>query len=143
MNSPAHFRFLLDSVQSQARSTPSVLHEENEHFWEDIVDSFESRHEKPNYWIFCTRWLREDLLRVMHSGSPRALQALLSVLRPDDVPAPSHSGEPSDQMNRRLIAMLLPLLMTELAVRVRNEATDRLGPYSPESTIYQSEDHRD
>ena len=65
MNSPAHFRFLLDSVQSQARSTPSVLHEENEHFWEDIVDSFESRHEKPNYWIFCTRWLREDLLRVI------------------------------------------------------------------------------
>ncbi len=143
MNSPAHFRFLLDSVHLTARRTGAVLHEDSRHFWDDVVDSFESRHEKPNYWIFCTRWMREELLKVMRRGSPRALQALLSVLRPDDVPAPSHSGEPSGTMHRRLVAMLLPILMTELVVRVRNDAVERLGPYSPEPTIYHSEDHRD
>ncbi len=143
MNSPAHFKFLLDSVNAKALRTNSVLHEENEHIWEDIIDSFESRHEKPNYWIFCTRWIREELLKAMRQGSPRALQALVCVLRPEDVPAPSHSGEPSGSMHRRIVAMLLPILMAELVVRVRNAAVERLGPFSPEPSIYHSEDHRD
>ena len=46
-------------------------------------------------------------------------------------------------MKRRLVAMLLPILMAELVVRVRNAAVERLGPYSTEAEIYHPEDHRD
>jgi hypothetical protein len=143
MNIPAHFKFLLDSVEFTACRTDPVLHHDNRHLWEDIVDSFEDRHEKPNYWIFCTRWMREEILKVMHRGSPRALLGILSVLRPKDVPAPNHSGEPSAAMKRRVAAMLLPVLMAELVVRVRNTAVERLGPYSTQSEIYHPEDHCD
>ena len=136
MNTPAHFRFLLDSVEFTARRTESVLFDESANFWEDIVDCWDRRHEKHNYWIFCTRWLREELLKVMHRGSPRALLAILSVLRPDDVPPPSGEGAPSPAMKRRIVALLLPILLTELVVRVRNAAVERLGPYTDEYTVY-------
>ncbi len=143
MNIPAHFKFLLDSVEVTARRTDPVLHHDSRHLWDDIVDSFEDRHEKSNYWIFCTRWMREEVLKVMHRGSPRALMGILSVLRPKDVSAPDHSGEPSAGVKRRLVAMLLPILMAELVVRVRNAAIERLGPYRTEAEIYHPEDHRD
>ncbi len=141
MNTPAHFRFLLDSVEFTARRTDAVLHDDSRHFWDDIVDSWERREEKPNYWIFCTRWLREELLKVMHRGSPRALLGILSILRPKDVPAPSASTRPSAAMKRRIVSLLLPILMTELAVRVRGAAQERLGPYSADAEIYHPEDH--
>lgn len=143
MNIPAHFKFLLDSVEFPARRTDPVLHHDSRHLWDDIVDSFEDRHEKSNYWIFCTRWMREETLKVMHRGSPRALLGILSILRPKDVPTPNHSGEPSAAMKRRVVAMLLPVLMAELVVRIHNEAVERLGPYSTEAEIYHPEDHRD
>ena len=143
MNIPAHFKFLLDSVEVTARRTDAVLHHDSHHLWDDIIDSFEDREEKPNYWIFCTRWMREEMLKVMHRGSPRALLGILSVLRPKDIPAPNHEGEPSAAMKRRVAAMLLPVLMTELVVRVRNAAMERLGPYSTAPEIYHPEDHRD
>lgn len=143
MNTPAHFRFLLDSVEFTARRTKPVLHDESQHFWDDIIDAYDSRHEKSNYWIFCTRWLREELLKVMHRGSPRALLGILSVLRPKDIPSPTHTGEPSAAMKRRVVAMLLPILMTELAVRVHTAAQERLGPYSADISVYHPEDHRD
>ncbi|MCH2064555.1 MAG: hypothetical protein MK194_12590 [Roseibacillus sp.] len=143
MNIPAHFKFLLDSVEVTARRTDAVLHHDSHHLWDDIIDSFEDREEKPNYWIFCTRWMREEMLKVMHRGSPRALLGILSVLRPKDIPAPNHEGEPSAAMKRRVAAMLLPVLMTELVVRVRNAAIERLGPYSTAPEIYHPEDHRD
>ncbi|HJM65523.1 MAG: hypothetical protein CMN05_07985 [Roseibacillus sp.] len=143
MNIPAHFKFLLDSVEFTARRTDPVLHHDSRHLWDDIVDSFEDRHEKSNYWIFCTRWMREETLKVMHRGSPRALLGILSILRPKDVPTPNHSGEPSAAMKRRVVAMLLPVLMAELVVRIHNEAVERLGPYSTEAEIYHPEDHRD
>ncbi|MFP6898383.1 MAG: hypothetical protein VCA38_17410 [Roseibacillus sp.] len=143
MNTPAHFRFLLDSVEFTARRTDAVLHDESQHFWDDIIDSFERRDEKPNYWIFSTRWLREEVIKVMHRGSPRALLGILSVLRPSAVPAPNHSGQPSAAMKRHIVAMLLPILMAELAVRVRNAAQERLGPYRADAVIYHPEDHRD
>ena len=143
MNIPAHFKFLLDSVEVTARQTDAVLHHDNLHMWDDIMDSFEERHERPNYWIFCTRWMREELLKVMHRGSPRALLAILSVLRPKDAPAPNHKGTPSTAMRRRVVAMLLPVMMAELAVRARNATTERLGPYSAEPEVYHPEDHRD
>ena len=116
MNIPAHFKFLLDSVEVTARRTDAVLHHDSHHLWDDIIDSFEDREEKPNYWIFCTRWMREEMLKVMHRGSPRALLGILSVLRPKDIPAPNHEGEPSAAMKRRVAAMLLPVLMTELVL---------------------------
>ena len=143
MNIPAHFKFLLDSVEVTARRTDAVLHHDSHNLWDDIIDSFEDRDEKPNYWIFCTRWMREEMLKVMHRGSPRALLGILSVLRPKDIPAPNHEGDPSAAMKRRVAAMLLPVLMTELVVRVRNAAMERLGPYSIEPEIYHPEDHRD
>ena len=143
MNIPAHFKFLLDSVEFTARRTDPVLHHDSRHLWDDIVDSFEDRHEKSNYWIFCTRWMREETHKVMHRGSPRALLGILSILRPKDVPTPNHSGEPSAAMKRRVVAMLLPVLMAELVVRIHNEAVERLGPYSTEAEIYHPEDHRD
>ena len=143
MNIPAHFKFLLDSVEVTARRTDAVLHHDSHHLWDDIIDSFEDREEKPNYWIFCTRWMREEMLKVMHRGSPRALLGILSVLRPKDISAPNHEGEPSAAMNRRVAAMLLPVLMAELVVRVRNAAIERLGPYSTAPEIYHPEDHRD
>ena len=46
-------------------------------------------------------------------------------------------------MKRRVVAMLLPVLMAELVVRIHNEAVERLGPYSTEAEIYHPEDHRD
>lgn len=143
MNTPAHFRFLLDSVEFTARRTGSVLHDDSQHFWDDIIESFDRRDEKSNYWIFCTRWLREELLKVMHRGSPRALLGILSVLRPADVPNPDHKGQPSAAMKRRIVAMLLPIMMSELVIRVRTAAVARLGPYSPSAEIYHPEDHRD
>jgi hypothetical protein len=141
MNTPAHFRFLLDSVEFTARRTDSVLYDDSQHFWDDIIDSWDRHEEKPAYWIFCTRWLREEVLKVMHRGSPRALLGILSVLRPQDVPPPNGTHTPSPAMKRRIIAMLLPILMTELVVRVRNAAAERLGPYSAESEVYHPEDH--
>ncbi|MEC9055727.1 MAG: hypothetical protein VX633_10505 [Verrucomicrobiota bacterium] len=126
-----------------ARRTDAVLHHDSHHLWDDIIDSFEDREEKSNYWIFCTRWMREEMLKVMHRGSPRALLGILSVLRPKDIPAPNHEGEPSAAMKRRVAAMLLPVLMAELVVRVRNAAMERLGPYSTAPEIYHPEDHRD
>jgi hypothetical protein len=44
-------------------------------------------------------------------------------------------------MKRRIIAMLLPILMSELVVRVRNAAAERLGPYHADAEIYHPEDH--
>lgn len=143
MNTPAHFRFLLDSVEFTARRTNAVLHDDSEHFWDDIIDCFDRREEKYNYWLFATRWLREELLKVMHRGSPRALLGILSVLRPNDVPPPSNSSRPSAAMKRRIVALLLPILMTELVVRVRNAAQERLGPYREDAGVYHPEDHRD
>ena len=143
MNTPAHFRFLLDSVEFTARRTNPVMHEHSEHFWDDIVEAFDHREEKSNYWVFSTRWLREELLKVMHRGSPRALLGILAILRPSAVPMPNHNGEPSTAMKRRIVAMLLPILMTELVVRVRSAAVDRLGPYSPTAEVYHPEDHRE
>ena len=136
MNTPAHFRFLLDSVEFTARRTESVLFDDSHHFWDDIIDAWDRRDEKHNYWIFCTRWLREELLKVMHRGSPRALLGILSILRPDEVPPPSNAGEPSPTMKRRIVALLLPILMTELVVRVRNAAAERLGPYADEYSVH-------
>ncbi|HCQ32374.1 MAG TPA: hypothetical protein DIV54_02665, partial [Verrucomicrobiales bacterium] len=83
------------------------------------------------------------LLTVMAGGSPRALLAILSVLCPEQVPAPNHAGEPSKAMERRIASVLLPILMLEIVVRVRNSAAERLGPYSPAVEAYHSEDHRD
>jgi hypothetical protein len=143
MNTPAHFRFLLDSVEFTARRTNAVMHDNSEHFWDDIVEAFDHREEKSNYWVFSTRWLREELLKVMRRGSPRALLGILAVLRPSAVPMPNHNGEPSVAMKRRIVAMLLPILMTELVVRVHTAAVDRLGPYSPTAEVYHPEDHRD
>ena len=143
MNTPAHFRFLLDSVEFTARRTNAVLHDDSQHFWDDIIDAYERRDEKYNYWLFATRWLREELLKVMHRGSPRALLGILSVLRPKDVPPPTNSSRPSAAMKRRIVALLLPILMTELVVRVRNAAQERLGPYREGAEVYHPEDHRD
>lgn len=140
MNTPAHFRFLLDSVEFTARRTDSVLYDDSQHFWDDIIESWDRRDEKPNYWLFCTRWLREEVLKVMHRGSPRALLGILSVLRPNDVPAPSGAGTPSAVMKRRIVSMLLPILMTELVVRVRNASAERLGPYATDSEVFHPED---
>jgi hypothetical protein len=141
MNTPAHFRFLLDSVEFTARRTDAVLYDESHHFWDDIIDTWERRDEKANYWLFCTRWLREEVLKVMQRGSPRALLGILSVLRPHDVPPPSASHQPSAAMKRRIVSMLLPILMAELVVRVRNAAADRLGPYSAKAAVFHPEDH--
>ena len=143
MNIPGHFKFLLDSVENAALQTEAILHSESENLWDDIVESFEERHHKSNYWLFCTRRLREQLLTVMAGGSPRALLAILSVLCPEQVPAPNHAGEPSKAMERRIASVLLPILMLEIVVRVRNSAAERLGPYSPAVEAYPSEAHRD
>ena len=135
MNTPAHFRFLLDSVEFTARRTKPVLFDDSAYMWDDIIEAWERRDEKHNYWLFGTRWLREEILKVMHRGSPRALLGILSILRPADVPPPSNLGEPSPQMKRRIVSLLLPILMTELVVRVRNAAMERLGPYTDEYTL--------
>jgi hypothetical protein len=141
MNTPAHFRFLLDSVEFTARRTDSVLYDDSHHFWDDIVESWDRRSEKRTYWLFCTRWLRDEVLKVMHRGSPRALLGILSVLRPNDVPPPSNTHQPSAAMKRRIVSMLLPILMTELVVRVRNASAERLGPYRAGAPAYHPEDH--
>lgn len=141
MNTPAHFRFLLDSVEFTARRTEPILSEDSRHLWDDVVDAWERRDEKPNYWIFCTRWLREELLKVMHRGSPRALQGILSILQPGKVAPPNPAYNPSAAIKRRIVATLLPILMTELVVRVRNTAQERLGPYRADSEVCHPEDH--
>ena len=143
MNIPGHFKFLLDSVEEAARITDPILHSESDHLWDDIVESFENRIENRAYWIFSARWMREQLVKVMRSGSPRALLAILAVLCPEEAPSPTHTGEPSAAMERRIISLLLPVLMVEIVVRVRNEAAERLGPYCPAVEAYHPEDHRD
>lgn len=143
MNTPAHFRFLLDSVEFTARRTKAILHEDSRHFWDDIIEAYDRRDEKPNYWLFASRWLREELLKVMHRGSPRALLGILSVLRPGDMAGPDHSGSPTNLEKSRIVALLLPVLMAELGTRVRNASKERLGPYSPDEEVYHPEDLRE
>ncbi|HCQ38933.1 MAG TPA: hypothetical protein DIV39_07235 [Verrucomicrobiales bacterium] len=143
MNIPGHFKFLLDSVEETARNTEPILHIESSSLWDDIVDSFEDRYNMASYWLFSTRWMREQLLTVMQSGSPRALLAILSVLCPDETPPPSLHGEPSKTMERRIASILLPVLMLEIVTRVRNAASERLGPYCPTVEAFHPEDHRD
>ncbi len=140
MNTPAHFRFILESVEFTARRTEPILYGESAHFWDDIVDTWDRREEKPNYWLFCTRWLREELLKVMHRGSPRALLAILSILRPDLMAEPNAVHKPSAALKRRIVAMLLPTMMEELIARVRKASAERLGPFSDENAACHPED---
>ena len=143
MNIPGNFKFLLDSVEETARQTEPILHSASDSLWDDIVDSFEDRENNTTHWLFCTRWMREQLLAVMTGGSPRALLAILAVLCPDEVPPPTHDGEPSEAMERRISSLLLPILMLEIATRGRNAAAERLGPYCSTVAAFQPEDHRD
>ena len=143
MNIPGHFKFLLDTVEENAHQTEPILYSASSSLWDDIVDSFEDRENNATYWLFCTRWMREQLLTVMHGGSPRALLAILSVLCPDEIPPPSHDGEPSKVMERRISSLLLPILMLEIVTRVRNAASERLGPYYSSIEAFHPEDHRD
>jgi len=129
MTTPAHFRFLLDSVEYHARRTDAILFDESRSWWEDIVEAWDRREEKRSYWLFCSRWLREDLLRTMRRGSARALLGILAILRPELVPEPGCRHQPSPMLRRRIEAHLLPIMLREVLARVRAASADRLGPY--------------
>ena len=124
MNSSAQFRFLLDYVEDVARRTPSVLYGESKHFWDDILEACSERDEKYNYWIFCTRWIRETLMEVMDRGTPRALQSIMNALGPSRV-----TNEDLAAMSKRqTMAQLLPILMVETLTKVNAAAALRSGP---------------
>ena len=124
MNAPAHFRFLLDYVEDVARRTPAVLFTDSLHFWGDILMSCSCRDEKHNYWIFCTRWIRETVLEVMDRGTPRALRGILNALHPTII----SDGELAELSKRMTMAHLLPILMVETLAKVDVAASMRFGP---------------
>lgn len=138
MTTPLHFRFLIDHVESSARCTPAVLFSESVNFWDDLLVACERRGEKPNYWIFCTRWVREALLEVMQGGSARALDGILRVLKPGATVL-----EPeSEAGKRRTIAHLLPLLLAETLLRIEQSAVGRSGdPFEDAPRSYHQEDY--
>ena len=138
MNTPEHFRFLIDHVETAARETPAVLFGDCETFWDDLLETCDQRDEKRNYWIFCTRWIREALLNVMQSGSARALNSVLHVLKPNTtVLLPeTQAGK------RRTISHLLPILLIETLNRVETATEHRYGEnYEDAPPSYHQGDH--
>jgi hypothetical protein len=123
MNTPLHFRFLIDHVESAASNTPSLLFSDSQTFWDDLLQTCDRRTEKSNYWIFCTRWVRESLLEVMESGTARALQGVLHVLKPEAIIVDPESAAGK----RRTIAHLLPILMIETLKRIETASAHRFG----------------
>jgi hypothetical protein len=123
MNTPLHFRFLIDHVETAAREVPSLLYSESLTFWDDLLETCDHRDDNRSYWIFCTRWIRESLLEVMQSGTARALRGVLGVLKPgvEVIDAESAAGK------RRTIAHLLPILMIETLSRVEIATEHRFG----------------
>ena len=138
MNTPLHFRFLIDHVETVARETPSVLYSDSRTFWDDLLETCDQRNEKKNYWLFCTRWIREALLDVMRGGSASALCGVLKVLKPDaDVLEPETLAG-----KRRTIAHLLPILMIETLSRVETATENRYGEsYEDAPPSYHPGDH--
>lgn len=123
MNSPLHFRFLIDYVESAARKTPSLLYSDSRTFWDDLLETCNRREEKRNYWIFCSRWVREALTEIMNTGSARALHGILQVLKPEaTVLDPT-----TEASKRRAIAHLLPILLRETLSRVHTASEERFG----------------
>ncbi|NNC90396.1 MAG: hypothetical protein HKN82_18225 [Akkermansiaceae bacterium] len=141
MTSPLQFKFLLDHVEAAARRTGSILYHDSEDFWDDIVETYDRREEKANYWMFCTRWMRENLVDTMNLGSPRALVGILATLRPNEANHPTGGDTPGPETKRRTIARLLPIMMREMTARVSNASESRHGPDYDDVPSYHSEDH--
>lgn len=123
MNTPLHFRFLIDHVETVARETPSVLYSDSRTFWDDILETCDQRDEKKSYWLFCTRWVRESLLKVMRGDSAKALVDVLKILKPE-----TEVLEPETLAGkRRTIAHLLPILMIETLMLAETATVHRYG----------------
>ena len=142
MNAPNHYRFLLDYVEDKAHSTPSIMFSDAESFWDDLLEAWDRREEKHSYWLFGTRWLRERLIEVMNQGTPRALAAILAALNPHKLydSAWEHFPE-ATRTKRRLIACLLPILMSEMVHRVRSRSSLRFGEEFADDPHLHPEDH--
>ena len=141
MTSPLQFKFLLDHVEAAARRTDSILYHDSASFWDDIVGTYDRREEKSAYWVFCTRWMRETLVNTMNLGSPRALQAILATLRPNEADHPTGADNPGARAKRRIVARLLPILMREMMARVSNASEERHGPEYDDVPTFHPEDH--
>ncbi len=140
MKPPTHFRFLLDSVEFKARRTDAILYRDNRTFWEDIVDSWERREEKRSYWLFCVRWMREELEASLRRSSRSALVGILAILSPEDVPPATTGKKQSPALRRRLAASLLPVMVRESVVRVRKAALERFGVLNTEPAAFYPND---
>ena len=141
MTSPLQFKVLLDHVEAAARRIDAILYPDSSSLWDDIVQTFERREEKSNYWIFCTRWMRETLVNTMNLGSPRALVAILATLRPNEATLPTGADMPGAVTKRRTIAHLVPILMREMTARVSNASATRNGPDFEDVPTFHPEDH--
>ena len=139
MNTPKHYRFLLDYVEDKARTTPSIMFSDTENFWDDLLEAWDNRENKYSFWLFGTRWMREHLIEVMNQGTPRALAAILIALNPKQLE--NSSLEDNDLEKRRIIAFLLPHLMSEMVHRVGRRSKIRYGEEYADDPSMQEEDH--
>ena len=142
MNPPRHYRFLLDHVEEEAKKTPSILFHDSDTFWDDLLEAWDRKDEKRSYWLFGTRWIREQLINISSQGPPRALAAILLALHPQSLYSSSWPrDEVGEDDKRRLVATLLPALMGEMVQRVRNRSQLRYGDHFADSPHLHPEDH--
>ena len=142
MNAPRHYRFLIDYVEEQAKNTYSILFRDTETFWDDLLEAWDRKDERPSYWLFGTRWMRERLIDITSQGSPRALVAILLALQPQALYSASWSRDQVEESDkRRLVATLLPILMREVVQRVRNRSELRFGDSFVDDVNLHPEDH--
>jgi hypothetical protein len=141
MTTPKHYRFLLDFVEEKATSTPAIMFGDTESFWDDLLEAYDRRKEKHSFWLFGTRWMREHLIEVMNQGTPRALAAILAALNPHQLYNASwQEVKEDDQTKRRIIAFLLPILMSEMVHRVGRRSKIHYGEGFVDDTSMHPED---
>lgn len=128
MNAARNFRYIIESVEFAARRSDAILYESSQNLWDDIIEAYDRREYNRNFWTFAIRWIREQLIREMQNGRLRSLKNILAILKPESENLKIQSKN-HQQIKRVLIANLLPIFMTEITVRVRNQAEDRLSPY--------------
>lgn len=142
MNSPSRFRLILDAVEARARGTDALLYKNSRDFWEDIAKAWKHREENKNFWMFCVRWMRGELVRSMERSSARELFDILAALKPEDLLSSGLAYGSCEELKRRIVAHLLPIMVLEVVIRIRNAATDHVRKSHRKFPSRQSRDQR-
>ena len=122
-----HFRDILDFVEFRSQQTEALLFSHSRSFQDDIMEAWDHREENKSYWMFCVKWMRGELLEAMEQGTASALSGILAAVRPEQVPALNGYELTTPELKQRIMARLLPIMLLETVVRVRNASAGRTG----------------